>query len=208
MPSIPQARMTLYLIAGGLVPIFLVIFYLSEQLTQIDQLSKTLDRVADQAAIHETKQASNTAIKEHYMGADRFYIDKYLETLKLLKPETNSLEQLVNNRYFAGDETVRKRLNFLKGQDNAFLFSEGNVQSYPFFQETIATLIKPVEVNLEDLKNILALIEGQPIDQYTPGPKKPQMIILDFKLDKKEASENNEVFLLNIKILKREYLEP
>lgn len=207
MPNIPQSRMIIYLIIAGFIPVLFTIFYLSEQLSQINQLNRTLDKVEVQALILEKKQASNIAVREHYKGSDRFYIDKNLETLKFLKPEVHSLEQLVNNPYFAGDESVKKRLNFLKN-NNTFLFSEGNVQTYPFFQETIASLTKPVEVNLEDLKKILTLIEGQPIGNYKPGSKRPQMIIIDFKLDRKEASENNEVFLLNMKILEREYFEP
>lgn len=144
-------------------------------------------------------------VREHFRGADHFYIDKHLETLSFLESEAETLQKLVNNKYFAGDENVKKRLEFILGPSNDLLFSEGNVQSYPFFQETISSLVHPVEVNLEDLKEILALVEGSQIGPYKPGPNRPQLIIIDFKLDRKEATEKNEVFLLNMKLLKREY---
>lgn len=206
MKGIPQSRIILYLIIAGVLPVVFALFYISSQLSEVEDLSNSLALVENQAFIREKKQALNMTVREHFKGADHFYIDKHLETQNFLEPETESLQKLVNNRYFAGDESVRKRLEFVTGTENSLLFSESNVQAYPFFQETTATLVHPVEVNVADLKKILSLIEGQPIGNDEPGPDRPQMIILDFKIDKKEASENNEVFLLNMKILKREYL--
>ncbi len=63
----------------------------------------------------------------------------------------------------------------------------------------------PVEVNVSDLKKILTLIEGRKIGEFETGPQKPQLMILDFKLEKKNIRENNEVFDLNMKLLKREF---
>lgn len=206
MKGIPQSRIILYLLIAGLIPVVFALFYISSQLSEVEDLSNSLALVENQAFIREKKQALNMTVREHFKGADHFYVDKHLETQNFLEPETESLQKLVNNRYFAGDESVRKRLEFVTGTENSLLFSESNVQAYPFFQETTATLVHPVEVNVADLKKILTLIEGQPIGNNEPGPDRPQIIILDFKIDKKEASENNEVFLLNMKILKREYL--
>ena len=60
-------------------------------------------------------------------------------------------------------------------------------------------------MNLNDLKKVLALIEGQPIGDNKSGPNKPQLIITDFKLDKKEITDKNDILLINMKLLKREY---
>lgn len=206
MKSIPQSRIILYLLIAGILPVVFALFYISGELSNLEEMKNALTRVENLAFIREKKQALNMTVREHFKGADHFYVDKYLETQTFLEPETESLQKLVNNRYFAGDESVRKRLDFVTGTGNSFLFSESNVQANPFFQETTATLVHPVEVNIADLKKILSLVEGQPIGDNVPGPERPQMIILDFKMDKKEASDNNEVFLLNMKILKREYL--
>lgn len=206
MKGIPQSRMILYLLVIGFIPIFFTIFYLSGQLTEVENLKNSLTLVEAQAFSREKKQALNMAVKEHFKGADHFYVDKYLESQTFLSPEIESLQKLVNNRYFAGDESVRKRLDYITSQKNSLLFSESNVQTYPFFQETTASLVHPIEININDLKRILSLVEGRTIGTNKPGPNRPQMIILDFKIDKKEASENNEVLLLNMKILKREYL--
>lgn len=206
MSNIPQSRLILYLIIGGLVPIFFVIANFIAKMNALEELQSNMEHIEQLAFMREKKQSLNMIVKETYKQADHFYIDKHLETLSFLEPEIETLQKLINNKYFAGDETVKSRLEFLTGPSNDMLFSEGNVQAYPFFQETIDTLARPVEINLEDLKHILALIEGVPIGTYKPGPKRPQLIILDFKLDKKEATPNNDVFLLNMKILKREFI--
>ncbi len=206
MNNIPQSRVILYILIAGLLPVFFVIFYFLEQKTDIEELDNYITRIENIAFVREKKQSLNLTVSDHFKDSDHFYVDKNLETLTFLEPEIEVIQKLVNNKYFAGNETVKKRLDFITGPGNSLLFSEGNVQSYPFFQETIATLVHPVEVNIEDIKEILALTEGEPINGFSPGPDRPQIIILDFKLDKKDVFEGNQVFLLNMKLLKREYL--
>jgi hypothetical protein len=205
MPNIPQSRLILYLIIAGLLPVLLAAANLMTKYNAIDQLQNEIYQVQNLALSREKKQSLNMIVREHFRGADHFYIDKHLETLSFLDTEAETLQKLVNNKYFAGDENVKKRLEFISGPTNDLLFSEGNVQSYPFFQETISSMVHPIEVNLEDLKTILALVEGYQIGPYKSGPNRPQLIVIDFKLDRKEATEKNEVFLINMKLLKREY---
>lgn len=203
--NIPQSRLILYLIIAGILPIFIVAANFITSSNALDRLKSDLSHVQSLALARKKKQSTNIVVREHFHDADHFYIDKHLETLSFLKPEVEALQKIVNNKYYAGDENVKRRLEFITGQSNSLLFSEGSVLSYPFFQETTATLIHPVEVNLDDLKETLALVEGLEIGPYKPGPNRPQLIILDFKLDKREATDKNDVFLLNMKLLKREY---
>lgn len=204
--DIPQERMILYIMALGLLPLLLVGINFFASNSQIDGTLNHLHYVHDLAAARERKQAINMIVQEHYKATDHFYIDKNLETLSFLDPEIEMLQKLVNNKYFAGDENVKKRLEFLTGPGNKMLFSEGNVENFPSFQETTASLVHPIEINDTNLQEILSLIEGIEIGPFKPAPNRPQLIILDFKLDKKEVYSNNDVFLLNLKLLKREFL--
>lgn len=205
MTGIPLERKMLYLMVLGLVPIVLVLFYLFSELGTVSELNDTVQMVQDQALLREKKQALNTAVRNHYTNADHFYIDKQLETLDFLEPELASLEKVVSNRNFTEDPAVKKRLEFLS-EDNYLQFSEGVVQSMGTFQDTVETLVRPVEVNVDDIKKILAKIEGVQIGPYGPGPDRPLLIIQDFKLSKKDATPGNEVFVLDMKLLKREFL--
>lgn len=203
--NIPRERALLYMLLIGLLPILFALFHVYSQNNEVSDLRMTAADMEQTALIREKKQAANMTVRHHYRDVDHFYIDKYLETLTFLEPEIESLQKVLNNKNIADDEAVKKRLEYLSGSGNSLAFSEGIVQSTPIFQETTETLVHPVEVNVADLQKILARIEGLEIGPYGPGPNPPQLIILDLKLDRKPVSESNEVFLLNLKLLKREY---
>lgn len=203
---IPKNRAFLYLLLLGLLPILFAVIGLFSKIDSVDTLLGGVREMQETALIREKKQANNMAVRNHYREADHFYIDKHLETLTFLEPEVEGLQKLLTNKNLADDEAIKKRLEFLTGSGNSMSFSEGVVQSAPQFQETTESLVHPVEVNNSDLQKILAKIEGTEIGSYQPSPNRPQLIILDFKLDRKGISEKNEVFVLNMKLLKREFL--
>lgn len=203
--NIPQKRMMAYLIALGLVPFALLAFNLMSQLNSVSSIESMIANVRETAHTKEMKQAVNSAVKNNFRDADHFYIDKQIETLVFLEPEIESLQKVISNKNFPDDENIKKRLEFLTGGNN-MVFTEGVVQSNPYFQETTETLVHPVEVNVKDISAILSKIEGIEMDDQTPGPNRPQLIILEFKLDKKHVTEKNDVFVLNLKLLKREFL--
>lgn len=206
LDKIPQQRLLLYALLVGLVPILFAVVSIMAGQNRLNELDDTLTHVEQMAYQREKKQAVNMAVKAHFSDADHFYIDKNLETLSFLEHEVESLHKITGNKNFPEDENVKKRLDFLTGDGNSMAFTEGVVQTGPFFQEVTETLVHPVEVNVSDLKQILARIEGVDIGSYVSGPHRPQLIILDFKLDKKKIAEKNEVYQLNLKLLKREFL--
>lgn len=202
--SIPKDRLLWYILALALLPIVAVLLLFMTQNGRVQSVQDEVDALQQMATLREQRQAINLATRQHFHDADHFYIDKNLETLNFLEPEVESLQKMLDNPNFAGDDFAKKRLEFLTG-DNGMTFSEGVLQSTPFFQETTETLVHPVEINGADLQKILSKIEGTTIGPYKPSPHRPQLIILDFKMDKKRIAETNEVFLLNLKLLKREF---
>jgi len=204
--TIPQQRLLLYIMLIGLIPIAFAWFSLSSELENNATLKHQIWHIQEQALTREKKQATNMAVRYHFHDANHFYIDKNLETMSLLEPEVESLKGMLNNPNFPEDENIKKRLDQLTGTANNMVFTEGTVQSTPLFQEVTETLVHPVEVNINDLQQILCRIEGISIGTCTPPENRPQLIIIDFKIDKKTVSDKNQVFQLNLKLLKREYL--
>lgn len=204
--NIPLSRAVIYLLCLGLLPFIFVIFLFISQKSEIEELQNTIENIQHQAFIKEKKQALNLAVRQHFREADHFYIDKYLETLILLESEIEQLQKIVQDTNFADDDRIKKRLEFLTSQSNALVFSEGVVQAFPLFQETTETLVHPVEVNATDIQKILARTEGLKIDDFSAGPHRPQLVVTEFKLDKKKVNDKNEVYLLNLKLIKREFL--
>jgi hypothetical protein len=204
--EIPIQRILIYLLLAGTLPFLFVFALFYSQKQHLSDLETLLENVQQQAFVKEKKQALNRAVRQHFRDADHFYIDKYLETLVFLEPEIETLQKIVNDPNFVEDERIKKRLEFLTSQANSLVFSEGVVQSFPLFQETVETLVHPVEVNITDLQKLLARIEGVAIGPFTPSPNRPQLFMTEFKLDKKKVTDKNEVFLLNLKLIKREFL--
>lgn len=206
LKNIPFSRALLYLLLLGLLPFVFALFLFVSQKNEIEELQNSIELIQHQAFIKEKKQALNLAVGRHYREADHFYIDKHLETLTFLEPEIDQLQKIVQDQNFAGDDRIKKRLEFLTGQANSLVFTEGTVHSFPYFQETSETLTHPVEVDSVDIQKILALIEGVKIGDFKPGPYSPQLLVTEFKLEKKKVNHKNEVYLLNLKLIKREFL--
>lgn len=204
--SIPFSRTILYAMLFCLIPIVFVGMEIISKIHGVNQIGEKIEHVQLVALQQEKKQASNITVINHFKEADHFYIDKNLEVLNFLEPEIEALQKIVQHKNFTDDEVIKKRLELLTGNGNALRFSEGVVQTHPQFQETTETLIHPVEVNLHDIQKMLALIEGIQIGSFMPAESRPQLVILDFKLEKKKTIDKNEVFLLNMKLLKREFL--
>lgn len=204
--GIPFQRALAYLVGLCLLPaLFFTAAFFSNR-SYLDDVEERLDTVEQLALTQEKRQAQNLTVINHFKDADHFYIDKRLESVHPLEPEVEALQKIVAHKNFTDDEEIKKRLDFLTGGGNSLRFTEGVVQTFPQFQETTETLIHPVEVNLNDVQRILALVEGVKVGTYEPAPERPQLIILDFKLDKKKIHEKNEVYLMNMKLLKREFL--
>lgn len=205
LDGIPLQRLLLYILALCLLPFLFVLLHFFSVKSSIDAVEEKLNAVELLAITQEKRQAQNLTVINHFRDADHFYIDKRLESLSLLDPEVEALQKIVAHKNFTDDEEIKKRLDFLAGGGNSLRFTEGVVQTYPQFQETTETLIHPVEVNVQDVQKILSVIEGIQVGPYDPPPDRPQLIILDFKMDKKKLQDKNEVYLLNLKLLKREY---
>ncbi len=206
LKNIPLSRAIIYLICLGLLPLIGVSFFFISKKNQVEELQNTLENVQHQALLKEKKQMLNLAVRQHFRDADHFYIDKYLETLVFLEPEIETLQKIATDKNFADDERIKKRLEFLTSSANSLNFSEGVVQTFPMFQETTETLVHPVEVNAIDIQKILARIEGINIEGFDLGTHRLQLVITEFKLDKKKINDKNEVYLLNLKLIKREFL--
>lgn len=206
LKNIPKNRLIAGLIFIGFLPLIFSLMHFFSNKQSLDDLQDELQETFRLAIVREKKQSTNMALRNHNKDADHFYIDKHLETLTFLEPEIDHLHKLHNNSNVAEDETIKKRLDFLTGPGNSMIFTEGVVQSHALFQETTETLAHPVEVNISNIQQILSYVEGVEIGPFSPPPHYPQLIILDFKIDKKNINDKNEVFLLNMKLLKREFL--
>lgn len=201
---IPMNRLFLYLLFIGLLPVLLATYYVVSEIHAIDATDDMIELVYTKMALQESREGINRAVREQYSEADHHYIDKTLEKLPLLSEEREALQKVSKQKTGIFDDRLVARLKKLKS-DNNLVFSEGVVQSYPGFQETVETLTHPVEVSVSDVKHILTMVEGVDMDGFHADENMPQLLVTQFSLNRKKISEHNEVFELNMKLLKREF---
>lgn len=203
--KIPPKRLFAYIILLSLLPTIFIFFTYFSHKNELIVLNDELEETRYQAELHQRQQKQNVLTRQFYQDSDLFYLDKYVETLPLLENEHKTLLEISEQASLALDPKITQRIEFLN--NNVLMFSEGAILSYPFFKEIPEMLARPVEVDIHDIRKILAKIEGVKIGSQAPDPKRPQFIITEFKLDKKNTLEGSQTFLLNLKFIKREFTQ-
>lgn len=204
MQHLSPLRIFIYILLINAL-VFAYVFWHDQQANQeIDNAARRIMRLERESTTRDIKRADNNLVRTYYEDADRFYLEKQVQSMELLQDQRRDLEQLLQVKSIAEDPRATRRLAALR--DNKMVFSEGMVQPYPFFNEIPESLSQPVEVNVENIRELLAKIEGVKIEPYTPGERRPQFLITEFRLDRKSLSRDEDSYMLNLKLLKREYL--
>ncbi|SCA63084.1 Uncharacterized protein SCG7109_AH_00390 [Chlamydiales bacterium SCGC AG-110-M15] len=205
MQSIPQQRLILYILALGLLPVILVLLNYQSQASVLSAMDIRLNKIQQTLLLEKDKYQNNVEVTQRHQNADPFYVDKALESLIFLNDEIDRLQSILEDPSFPATPSVTERLEFLKSKRNRLAFAEQTITSYDRFKETIEVMKHPVELDLDDLHRLLSKIERLNIGSHTPDAHSPQLLITDFRLERKKHANNNESFILNMKLLKREY---
>jgi hypothetical protein len=193
------------LILAAPVPFLIFLFHFIFNLQKLEQLEEEMERIHTKMISMQESQKKESSLLSALKNPDPHYLDKHVETLTFLLPEIKKLEtmQLENPE----EEQFAGRLQLLKDTGNHLRFSEEQIRANELFRETEENQQQPVELNEEDLKKLLCLIEGVTIWPYGPKEGRPQLIIKDFKLTRKELSPNEKIYVVMMQLIKREHLE-
>lgn len=162
---------------------------------RIENLQLRMERI-------KTLQKDRNAFILQYGDVDPNYIENVLEPMQLLASEVDALELVYSHPAFQACDNVKKRLDTLTKGSNRLVFSEKNKKIENGIEEIEYTQMRPVEINVSDLKTILAAIEGIQIEQYQAPAGQPQFIVRNFHLNKKKLAER-ETYLLEMQLIKR-----
>ncbi|MFN0065802.1 MAG: hypothetical protein ACKVOH_06165 [Chlamydiales bacterium] len=196
--SLPISRLFLYVVILGLIPLVFVSYRHNKMKREWDRVSTEIKKVA---LLHETKvrrQSLNNLVRKEFGQSDPLYLSRNLEGLALLEKERIALEKLFANRSFTGNESAEKRHAFIVDGENRLSLIEKSCQKSDGIVETAYGLLHPVEIDGENLRQILSVIETKTLGQ-------PQLLCTDFKITRKETSMGSEVYQLSLKLLKREF---
>ncbi len=194
------------LLLAAPVPFFIFLFHFIFGMQKLEQLEGEMHRIHQKMVFLQETQRKESFLLASLKNPDPHYLDKHVETLTFLLPEIKKLEAIQSED--SEDEHVAKRLQWLREGGNRLRFSEENIRANELFRETEEKQQTAIELNEEDLKKLLCLIEGTTIWPYGPKEGRPQLIIKDFKLAKKELPSHEKLYTVSMELIKRENLEP
>lgn len=208
MKGISQTRIIIYSLILGTFPlIFVGINYMNQKAKQ-ERLLMALSEAVTEATSKNAREFVNKQVKLQFRDCNHFYIDEQIETISPLKEELQELQKILSLGFHPNEEQFRRRLQFHTGGQNAISFVEGSVKAYTGFQETQESLAHPVETTIDDVKAMLAKIEGVQFTDDEPAALegRPHLFITEWKMEKKKGLIQ-EVFVVDAKLIKREYLK-
>ncbi len=206
MKGISQTRLIIYCLILGFLPlIFVSMNFMSKNQSQ-QNLSWALSQAITDATNKNAREFVNKHVKSLYRDCNHYYIDQEIETISPLQEERETLNKVLSLGFHPSEELFRRRQQHHATGQNAISFVEGSVKAYSDFQETQESLAHPVEADFNDIKSILSRIEGVSFDETELPQNRPHLIITDWKMEKKKGPVQ-EVFTLDIKLIKREYLK-
>jgi hypothetical protein len=184
----------------GLIPllVFSLAWQFYRKISELDEIERHLIAMHSRIVKYELCKEKEAAFYTQIEKADPQFLEKYVESLVFLEPEMKKLQAL--SSYVKDDELINERLSFLK-TENQLKFIENDLRQEGKFKEVEYKIEKPIQVDKENLKQLLSLLENRKVDSsITP----PQITIKEFHIEKKEISKNSEVYELSLSIIKRE----
>jgi hypothetical protein len=168
---------------------------------QWDQLYQQVAKLSQQALLVQQHRAVNVQLQEKFAQSDERYLDRQIESLSLLDQRIGQLRQFVEAHPCALNDELHQQLRRWTGGQNRLLFVDGTMQRQASCQEICKALAHPVQLDSNDLARLLERIEGP----YPEGSHPPQLLITDLSLEKMGQGGQNEVFQMDLKLLKRDF---
>ncbi|MBI5346173.1 MAG: hypothetical protein HZB76_03420 [Chlamydiae bacterium] len=174
---------------------FNLFFELKEKEDSFNSIQKT-------ALINFKKRKKQLEFLKDKTASDPFFIDKELEGISFLEEEKTVLQKMAKHNAFSSNNLINDRLRSLTNE-NRLSFIEDNIQTSPYIRETEEKQRFPIQINENDLKKLLSIIEEQNIENFNYAKNRPQLLITKFFLQKNE----NKNFSLEMQLLKREFFK-
>lgn len=188
-------------------PILLGFCSLFIQYTKWKDLEERFDNACKKGKTALVKKGIKERFIQRYTDANPYFLENEIESLTFLSPEINELKNLIQHPALADKRILEERLHFLTKGANQFSFTEDAIRSSPSIKEIEEKQRHPVQMNGEDLKKLLSLMEDVPIDEYPLINHRPQIVITDFRLEKKQTPLKTNVFEVEMQFIKREFIK-
>jgi len=204
-------RMPIFLFSLSIGPL-LAAFFLCMEKQSFNALEETSSLAMRKAKSAFQRKTRKEAFLTKHENSDPYFLDKEIESLCFLNQEKNQLKSWLSHPAISNKDKLYRRIEFLENGENRLSFSEDEIQVSKTCKETMEKQRYPIEIDSGDLQNLLSIIEENPSEEMRvdnrPSPLKgrPQLLICNFSMTKKNTPLQNEVFEITMDLLKREFL--
>lgn len=202
-----KKRLPLFLLSLSIGPIISALYLYSEK-QSLETLQETSSVAMRRAKSAFQRKAKKDVFLSQHGNSDPYFLDKEIESLRFLQSEQALLKKWLSHPAIANKDKLVRRMNFLTSAENQLSFTEENIQVSKTCKETLEKQRYPIEADIGDLKKLLHSIEETAIDQTETNAtqNRPQLLICNFSMTKKNTLLQNEVFEIKMDLLKREFL--
>jgi hypothetical protein len=194
-----KRKLFFFLITGPLLLFSISFSYISIKFIKNYQNHNKFNLTKKHAICSYKKRLARKQFLDVYGNSDPSYLDDKIENLFLLEKEKNAFEKISRITLSQPELELNPTSDIFK--KNILLFSEESNKKTSLVKESEKKQRYPLKVNTSDIHNILSILENPTADKNSPPP---QLIIKKFDL-KKSFFLENEVYLLNMEIIKREF---
>lgn len=193
-----------FLIFIALLP-FLSFLLLSQNQFAFNELENRFFKAIIKAKSAMEKKARKERFLERHTKPDPYFLDTQIESIHFLNAEIDRLKTWSSHPAIPNKDLIHDRINYLQCDENRLSFLEEGIQTSDLFKETVEKQRHPIQADTRDLIQLLSIIEDFPNESIKPIFSRPQLLITDFILKKTKTALNDELFELNIDLLKREF---
>ena len=188
-----------------LTPICLAFCYFFSRYTEITDLEDRFYVVCKKMKSSLEKKEKKEQFIQRYKASSPYFLDEQIESISFLEEEKKHLQNLLQHPAIVDKRPIESRLQFLASEGNRFVFTEEAIKTNASMKETEEKQRHPVQMSPDDVKKTLSLLEDLPIENYGRTENRPQIVITDFLLQKKQTSLKTDVFEVDMQFIKREF---
>ena len=199
-----KKRMFLFYLVISL-PVFFGLVFALKKYGEISSLEERFSIACKKGKTAIERKQKKEEFIQKYSGANPYFLDEKIESMVFLQSEIRELENLIHHPAISDKRAFFSRLDFLKNGANSLSFIEESIRSNSHIKETEEKQRHIVEMNGEDVKILLSKLENLPIEGFESTSNRPQIVITDFRLEKRKSSVKTENYEIDMQFLKREF---
>jgi len=201
-----RIRLPFFLLLLSVGPVCVGVFLFMEK-QSVDLLWEQLEIGKMKAKTAIDRKERKERFTQRHLESDPYFLNKELESLSFLEEEKINLKKWLNHPGISRKDRIAQRVRFLENGENKLVFQEEEIRLSKLYKETVEKQKSPIEIDANDLKKLLSLIEDLPSENL-PLTRRPQLIISEFSMHKKTTPFDGQAIEVKLDLFKREFLSP